>query len=220
VSKHIGDRRGHARFEIVGTLTGTLKTWRRLEVRNLGEGGALLDTAVPFAPGSRISGRLVLRGRGRDVRGEVRHITTLVSRDDARYLVGVRWDPSSRVEDLLSVEPMKPMQTSLTQGADRRATVRFIAGADAELGQPNWATVELIDISTTGVLFSSPTGLVVGERGELRVRLGDRHFAAQIEAKRSDLRRGPHPLYHLAAAFISVDEASRLHLKEFIGEER
>ena len=60
----------------------------------------------------------------------------------------------------------------------------------------------------------------MGERGELRVRLGDRHFAAQIEAKRSDLRRGPHPLYHLAAAFISVDEASRLHLKEFIGEER
>ena len=220
MSKHAGDRRGRARFEIVGTLTGTLTTWRRLEVRNLGEGGALLDTTVPFVPGSRISGRLSLRGHSRDVRGEVRHITTLVSRDDARYLVGVQWDSSTRVADLLNMEPMKPSQTTLTRGADRRAAVRLIAGSDVELGQPNWSTVELIDISTTGVLFSSPVNLDVGERGELRIRLGDGNFAAQIETKRSELRRTPHPVYHLAAAFISVDEGSRLHLKDFIGEAR
>ena len=220
MKKHIGDRRGRARFEIVGTLTGTLETWRRLEIRNLGDGGALLDTPVPFAPGSRISGRLSLRGRGREVRGEVRHITTLVARDDARYLVGVQWDSASRIADLLSTEPMKPMQTTVGQGAERRESVRFIAGADAELGQPNWSTVELIDISQTGVLFSTPTPLEVGERGELRVRLEHGSFAAQIEMKRAELRKTPHTTYRVGAAFVSLDEGSRLHLEEFIGDAR
>jgi hypothetical protein len=220
VKKYIGDRRGRARFEIVGTLTGTLETWRRLDIRNLGDGGALLDTTIPFAPGSRISGRLSLRGRGCEVRGEVRHITTLVARADARYLVGVQWEAPARVADLLTAEPMKPMQSAPRQGAERRAAVRFIAGTDAELGQPNWSTVELIDISTTGVLFSSPTALDVGERGELRVRLGEGSFAAQIEMRRSDLRKTPHTSYRVGAAFVSLDEGSRLHLEDFIGYAR
>jgi hypothetical protein len=220
VKKHIGDRRGRARFEIVGTLTGTLETWRRFEIRNLGDGGALLHTPVPFAPGSRISGRLSLRSLGREVRGEVRHITTTLVARDARYLVGVQWDPSSRVTDLLSTELMKPMQTTVGHGTERRQSVRFIAGADAQLGQPNWSTVELIDISQTGVLFSTPARLDVGERGELRVRLEHGSFAAQIEMKRSDLRKTPHTTYRVGAAFVSLDEGSRLHLEEFIGDAR
>src|SRR5512134_3638444 len=108
--KGIGDRRGRARFEIVGTLTGTLETWRRLEIRNLGAGGALLDANVPFAPGSRLSGRLLLRGHVREVRGEVRHIRTLMSREASRYLVGVEWDKPLEQVDLESMEPMKPVQ--------------------------------------------------------------------------------------------------------------
>jgi hypothetical protein len=220
VKKHIGDRRGRARFEIVGTLTGTLETWRRLEIRNLAEGGALLDTPIPFAPGSRISGRLSFRGRVREVRGEVRHITTLVARDDARYLVGVQWDPSARIADLLTTETMKPMQTAVGQGTERRDATRFIAGPDAELGQPHWSTVELIDISQIGVLFSTPTRLDVGERGELRVRLEHGSFTAQIETKRSELRKTPHTTYRVGAAFVSLDEGSRLHLEEFIGDAR
>lgn len=220
MKRYIGDRRGRARFEVVGTLTGTLETWRRLEIRDLGVGGALLDTTVPFAPGSRISGKLALRGRGRDVRGEVRHITTIVAPDDARYLVGVQWDPSARVADLLSTEPMKPVQTAMREGTDRRGAVRLIAGRDTELGQPDWRTVELIDISRTGVLFSSPMPLDSGERGELRVRLEQGSFAAQVETRRSDLSKTPRTAYRVGAAFVSLDERSRLHLEEFIGDAR
>lgn len=220
MKKHIGDRRGHARFEIVGTLTGTLETWRRLEIRNLGDGGALLDTTIPFAPGSRISGRLSLRGRVRDVRGEVRHITTRVAPDDARYLVGVQWDPAARVGDLLSTEPMKAVQTPARPGPERRDAVRFIAGADAELGQPSWSTVELLDISPTGVLFSSTAALDVGDRGELRVRLVNGSFTAQIEMRRSELRKTPQTSYRVGARFVTLDEGSRLHLEEFIGDAR
>jgi hypothetical protein len=112
------------------------------------------------------------------------------------------------------------MQTAVRQGTDRREAIRLIAGTDAELGQPNWSTVELIDISRTGVLFSTPTALDVGERGELRLRLEHGSFAAQIETRRSDLRKTPHTTYRVGAAFVSLDEGSRLHLEEFIGDAR
>ena len=218
--KGIGDRRGRPRFEIVGTLTGTLETWRRLEIRNLAAGGALLQTSVPFAPGTRLSGRLSLRGRVREVRGEARHITTRVERDATRYLVGVQWDDSLTHADLESLDAMRPVQSAPREGTERRRAVRFNAGGDTELGQPTWSTVRLIDVSTTGVLFSSPTPLMVGERGELRVRFGEGSFAAQIEVRRTDVRKTPHSAYGAGAVFLSLDEVSRLHLEDFIGDAR
>lgn len=216
--KGIGDRRGRPRFEIVGTLIGTLETWRRLEIRNLGAGGALLDTTVPFLPGNRISGRLSLRGRMREIRGEVRHIATLVARDATRYLVGVQWSESLDAADLESMDQIRPVQSIPAEGVERRAVVRFVAGSDAELGQPNWSTIKLIDVSTTGVLFSSTTPLEPGERGELRVRLGEGSFAAQVEVRRTDVRKAPSSSYRAGAAFVSLDEANRLHLEDFIGD--
>lgn len=220
MKRRIGDRRGRARFEIVGTLTGTVETLRRLPIRNVSSGGALLDTRVPFAPGSRISGRISLHGVGREVRGEVRHITTLVARDESRYLVGVEWDESTGVADLLRMQPIGPAPAAAREGGDRRAAVRFDAGADAEFNQPNWCTVELIDVSTTGVLFLSPSRFDVGERGELRVRLGEASFMAQIETRRVEPRKSPSMGYRVGAAFVSLSEASRLHLEDFIGDAR
>ena len=221
MKKRIGDRRGRGRFEIVGTLTGTLETLRRFGVRNVGAGGALFDTTVPFAPGSRITGRLTFRGHSREVRGKVRHVTTLPVRDPGmRYLVGVEWEPSTRLDDLLSMEPPRSSPGGARQGPERRASVRVAAGDEAEIGQPNWSTVELIDISTTGVLFGCPVAVDIGEKGQLRVRLGERSFAAQIEVRRADSRKAAHGAYRLGAAFVSLDEGSRLHLEDFIGDAR
>jgi hypothetical protein len=218
--KGIGDRRGRPRFEIVGTLTGTLETWRRLEIRNLGVGGALLDTSTPLLPGSRIGGRLSLRGRVREIRGEVRHITTIVGRDATRYLVGVQWHTALSVADLESLETLRPVAPSVAHVPERRASLRFLAGTDAELDQPTWSTVNLVDVSTTGVLFSSPVPLDVGERGELRVRFGEGSFAAQLEVRRTEVRKTPHLGYRAGAVFVSLDDVSRLHLEDFIGDAR
>jgi PilZ domain len=221
VKKRIGDRRGRERFEIVGLLTGTLETWSRYQIRDVGAGGALIDSVIPLSPGSRISGRLTLTGQSRDVRAEVRHITTLSDRSDGmRYWVGVQWDPATRVADLLSVEQMRPVQSSPREGGERRTSPRFTPGADAEIGQPNWFTVELVDLSTTGVLFGSPTRLEMGDKGKLRVRLGDRSFSAEIEVRRSDPRKTAHTTCRLGAQFVSLDEGSRLHLEDFIGDAR
>jgi len=221
VKKRIGDRRGRGRFEIVGSLTGTFETLRRLGIRNLGTGGALVDAPIPFTPGSRITGRLVFRGHGRDVQGRVRHVSMLPDRGDGlHYLVGVEWESSTSVDHLLGAEPLKPPHGQTRQGPERRATPRHLAGGDAELGQPNWSTVEVIDISTLGVLFASPVAVEVGERGKLRMRLGDRSFEAQVEVRRSDTRKTAQAAYRLGAAFITLDEESRLHLEDFIGDAR
>ena len=219
MGRGIGDRRSRARFEIVGTLTGTLQTWRRLEIKNLGLGGALLEATVPLSPGSRMGGRLVLRGRSTQVQAEVRHITTLVDRDTARYLMGVRWDSSERMADLINVEGMRPVQGGPRE-IERREAVRFVAGADAELEQPHWATVELLDVSTTGVLFSAPALVAVGERGELRARLGDASVSAQIEVRRTAPPKPPAQGHRVGASFVSLPEGSRMHLEDFIGNAR
>jgi len=221
VQKRIGDRRGRPRFEIVGTLTGTLETLRRLGIRNVGSGGALLETPVPFTPGSRITGRLTFKGHGRDIEARVRHVTTL--RDPAegmRYLVGVEWEASTRVDDLVNVEPLRPSVAGSRQTPERRAGVRVVPGDDMEIGQPNWSTVEVIDISTTGVLFACPVAVEVGEKGKLRMRLGERSFAAHVEIRRTDSRKAPPLAHRLGAAFITLDDGSRMHLEDFIGDVR
>ena len=219
MKKRIGDRRGRERFEIVGSLTGTLETLRRLNVRNLGAGGVLMDTPVPFTPGSRITGRLTFRGQGMDVHGRVRHVATLRERAEGlHYLVGLEWEAATKIDDLLT-EPPRGHGAS-RHSPERRSTVRFNAGGEAEIGQPNWSTVEVIDISTTGVLFSCPVAVEVGEKGKLRMRLGDRSFAAQIEVKRSDSPKTAQGGYRLGAAFISLDDGSRIHLDDFIGDAR
>jgi hypothetical protein len=222
VKKRIGDRRGRVRFEIVGTLTGTLETLRRSAVRNFGAGGALVETSAPFSAGSQINGRLSFRGRNRDVRGLVRHITTLRDTEkELRYLVGIEWVAAgAEVNDLLSHAPLRPAPGTYRHGAERRAASRFNAAGEAEIGEPTWATVELIDISTSGVLFVSPQPLDVGDTGQLRMRLGDRSFTAQVEVRRSDPRRTPHPSHRLGATFVSLDEVNRLNLEDFVGDAR
>jgi hypothetical protein len=189
-------------------------------VRNVSAGGAAVETTVPLQAGSRMNGRLSFRGHSREVRGIVRHVTTL--RDDERelrYLVGIAWvDGGAEVNDLLS--PVTPKAAQSTRhGTERRSNVRFSAGAEAEIGEPAWYTVEVLDISTSGVLFVAPLPLNAGETGELRMRLGERSFAAQIEVRRSDTRR-THPGYRLGATFKSLDEANRLTLEDFVGDAR
>ncbi len=220
MGRGIGDRRSRARFEIVGTLTGTLQTWRRLEIRNVGPGGALLEASVPLPPGSRIAGRLALTGRSTEIQAEVRHITTLVERETTHYLMGVQWDSTERVADLINVEGMRPVQSARRDGIERRTAGRFVAGSDAELEQPQWVTVELLDVSTMGTLFSCPTLLSVGERGELRARLGDASFIAQIEVRRTAPPKPPAQNHRVGASFVSLPEGSRLHLEDFIGNAR
>jgi len=212
-----GDRRTKNRFELVGSLPGTLETWHRHRVRNLSSGGALVESAVPLAAGSRLSGRLTLQGSQRDVKAEVRH----AQEDDAgsgagRYLVGLAWaDGTHPIDDVLAAGAGW-LQT-LPGEMERRHWPRVPLADGAEMNRPEWSTVTVLDISASGVLFLAPERMAVGAKGQLRLRLGDNGFVGDIEVRRSDRHQTPSGGYRVGAAFTSLADGSRASLEDFIG---
>src|SRR3954469_5380737 len=92
VRRKLGDRRGRPRYDIVGDLWGTLETVIRLPLRNVGPGGALLESNVPLAAES--VHRLVFTCDGDDTSTQVRvrHVKPMLSvMGDRSYLIGVEF---------------------------------------------------------------------------------------------------------------------------------
>ena len=91
MKRRIGDRRGKPRFEIVGDLWGSLDTSTSLTLKNLGRGGALLDSPLPLAPDSVHWVTALANGESHAVQLRVRHSTTTESGETPRYLIGVEF---------------------------------------------------------------------------------------------------------------------------------
>lgn len=210
-----GDRRAKNRFELVGTLPGTLETWHRHRVRNLSAGGALVESTVPLAAGSRLSGRLLFQGSQRDVKAEVRHAQEDGAGGGAgRYLIGLAWADGTRpVEDILGGGMARPLSAEI----ERRRWPRVPSADGTEVNRPEWSTVTVLDISVSGVLFLASERMSVGSKAQLRLRLGDNSFIGDIEIRRSDRYQTPSGGYRIGAAFSSLAEGSRASLEDFIG---
>ena len=219
MKRRIGDRRGRPRSEVVGNLVGSLGTWQRLEVRNLGSGGALVETSVDLPLGSRLGGRLSFRGRRRDVRAEVRHVTPLPAREEGtRYLVGLELLRTfADIDDLLGAVATEGGEGRLRKEGERRRSGRIACSDDSEIELSVWSTVELKDISASGVLFFSPISLELNAKGQLRMRLGRHSFSAEIEVRREDRRQNSKPGYQFGASFATIDERNRRTLEDFLG---
>jgi hypothetical protein len=211
-----GDRRAKGRFEVVGTLPGTLETWQRHAVRVVGGGGALLESAVPMPAGSRLTGRLTFLGHSREIKAEVRYVNEgSTSSQDARYLVGIQWaDGAHPIDDLIPLA--LPQQRSVPGELERRRAPRIPAAEGTELNRPVWVTVKVLDISVSGVLFVAPQPMTLGERGQLRLRLGEHSFVGDIEVRRSDRHPIPSGGYRIGGTFTALAEGSRATLEEFI----
>jgi PilZ domain len=211
-----GDRRAKGRFEVVGTLPGTLETWQRHVVRQIGGGGAMLESPVPMPAGSRLTGRLTFLGHSRDIKAEVRYVVEdAKGQQDARYLLGVQWaDGAHPIDDLM---PLAPAQSRSVPGElERRRWPRTYAADGTEINRPAWVTVRVLDISVSGVLFMAPQPIPMGERGQLRLRLGESSFVGDIEVRRSDRHQAPSGGYRVGANFTALADGSRASLEEFI----
>ncbi len=212
-----GDRRVKNRFELVGTLPGTLETWHRHRVRNLSPGGALVESSVPLATGSRLSGKLVLHGSQRDVKAEVRYIEEDGSASGAvRYLIGLAWADGTRPMDDALAGAASRAQT-LPGEMERRQWPRVPPIDGTEMSRPEWSTVRVLDISVSGVMFLAPDRIPAGSKGQLRLRLGDNSFVGDIEIRRSDKHQTPSGGYRVGATFTSLADGSRASLEDFIG---
>jgi PilZ domain len=85
--QRVSDRRSRPRYEIVGTLRGTLVTHEELSLDNISPGGFALDAACPLDIDSIHSVRLETPEAVIDVDVRVRHCTP--HGDAGRYSIGV-----------------------------------------------------------------------------------------------------------------------------------
>jgi hypothetical protein len=96
-----GDRRGSARFDVVGTLCGTAVADQYVRIRNIGMGGALVESHGSLPLDAPVSLKLTFVDSLIEAR--VRHVTRLLSEC---YLIGLEFvgtGPSllGRVEELI-----------------------------------------------------------------------------------------------------------------------
>lgn len=73
--KRLGDRRAKTRFEIVGQLWGALETVEPLALRDIGLGGALLETPLDLPLDSIQRVRLAQGDQVTEFQARVRHVT-------------------------------------------------------------------------------------------------------------------------------------------------
>jgi hypothetical protein len=79
------------------------------------------------------------------------------------------------------------------------------------------ATVQLLDISQTGVLVSSSQKVDVGARAQLRTRVGTEPLTVQVEVRRySNGGRTGHGSFKLGCEFVGLDEESRRKIERFL----
>lgn len=90
--RRLGDRRNRVRYEIVGQLWGSLETLEPMEVHNISQGGALVESRVPLNADSVQRFRLTAQEQALDLQGRVTHVS---QRQDVtapeNYLVGVQF---------------------------------------------------------------------------------------------------------------------------------
>lgn len=94
--KLLGDRRIRVRFEVVGTLRGSLKLTEPAHVVNISVGGALLQTSSAVTVGSVQTMYLNIDGHTARVTGRVRRSARIdENRERGFYELGVEFLPVS-----------------------------------------------------------------------------------------------------------------------------
>jgi hypothetical protein len=101
---------------------------------------------------------------------------------------------------------------------ERRRSARVAIDRNIpELTLPVSATVQLLDISESGVLLASSQPLDVGRRAQLRTRIGAEPLTVLVEVRRvlPSQRHGP-AAFRLGAEFVNLDEESRRKIESFL----
>lgn len=107
--------------------------------------------------------------------------------------------------------------------SDRRRRPRIALRApEPEVTLPLSATVQVIDISESGVLLASSQPLEVGRRAQLRTRLGAEPVTMIVEVRR--VVSGPSGrgtgTYRLGTEFVGLDEDVRRKLAKFLRQDQ
>jgi c-di-GMP-binding flagellar brake protein YcgR len=102
---------------------------------------------------------------------------------------------------------------------ERRRTPRATlpAGDRPDISLAVSTTVQMMDISQSGVLLSSSQKLDVGQRAQLRTRVGAEPLTVQVEVRRlANGGRAGHGSYKLGAEFVALDEENQRKIERFL----
>jgi PilZ domain len=104
---------------------------------------------------------------------------------------------------------------------DRRRHPRQPAAPDLELSIPVITQGEVIDLSETGALITTPLLLGLGDRARLSLLVGREPFGAWVRVVRAEpgTRMGRTVRYHLGLVFTAIDEQNRQVLQRFVRRE-
>jgi hypothetical protein len=92
VRRKLGDRRNRPRYDIVGDLWGTLETVLRLPLKNVGPGGALIESHVALPAESVHRLTFMFDGHDAATQVRVRHVKPMLGSDGRKtYLIGVEF---------------------------------------------------------------------------------------------------------------------------------
>lgn len=101
---------------------------------------------------------------------------------------------------------------------ERRRSPRVLTPPGAlEMSLPTVATVQVVDLSETGVLLSAAQPVVVGSRAQLRTRIGAEPVALQLEVRRvAAEKRSDAASYRIGARFIALEDDNRKRLERLL----
>lgn len=105
-------------------------------------------------------------------------------------------------------------------GPERRRSPRAtVAGSQSWLSVPSTWPVQVLDVSTSGMAFSSPYGLEVGRTLVLRTTMGQKAFTGEIRvcwSSRRDTPNSVRPRFEIGAVFLPLEDSSRSALESFL----
>lgn len=221
--RRLADRRSDVRFEFVGHLWGTLVTVESLPLRNIGRGGALVESRRRLLGAPVHNIHLIHDAGTTTIRAKVRHVTPIVSPSGvARYLIGLEFlDPEETALEQIDhlVAAAGGSRTPSTESTDvpagageRRRFPRATVASAHELRLPCQMTVQLLDISAGGVALAAPQPVEPAARAQLQARMGAYSMLVDLEVLWVAPDREPGKLerrYRLGARLVATDETKR-----------
>jgi hypothetical protein len=91
-SAHMGQRRAHLRFEVLGSMTASLLSTETLHILNLGASGALVEGPLPLPANAEYQMQLVLDSHVSEATVKVRRVTPVSGEQGSvRYRIGLEF---------------------------------------------------------------------------------------------------------------------------------
>jgi hypothetical protein len=183
-TQDVSSRHREARFEVVGSLPGTVATVQILSVLNLSCGGAL-GRGSNHPPPS-VVGTVCLESHDSRVLVQTRVVRTS-GQFVAMEFVELDAAALEQVQQLFSSGAIvgdNAGSPNASYGRQRRRFARQpVRGIVAKM--PTLVDVEVIDIGATGALIKARSPLRIGDRAQLRLVLGHQPFVGAVSVVRA-----------------------------------